>query len=212
MLAVSVVLHGYQETGNLQAAGDTTLQGMQRHQYGVILIVAHRALPFGDKNPDHLTGKLLHTQLLPQRWRGAEEFAPQGFANEAHRRTGLQFFFTEDAARGHLPVIGDEIGVVGAGDIRRPVAAIGNHRDSGMHLGRHHFHATDLGGNRLCIHLLEGRRTRPARPLTLALTHHQQVTAQPGDLVLHRLGGAIAQRHHRDHRADTNDNAKNGQE
>jgi hypothetical protein len=40
----------------------------------------------------------------------------------------------------------------------------------------------------------------------------QQVGAQAGDLVLHRLRGAVAQRDHGDHRADADHDAQDGQE
>ena len=48
--------------------------------------------------------------------------------------------------------------------------------------------------------------------LALAGAHHQQVGAEAGDLLLHRLRGALAQRDHRDHRAHADHDAQDGQE
>ncbi len=67
----------------------------------------------------------------------------------------------------------------------------------------------------LGIGLLERRRAAAAaaaRPLALAGAHHQQVGAQAGDLRLHRLRGAVAQRDHGDHGADADHDAQDGEE
>ena len=44
--AVAAVLHRHQQSGDLLVAGHPALQGVQRRQHRVVLIVAHRGLPF----------------------------------------------------------------------------------------------------------------------------------------------------------------------
>jgi hypothetical protein len=75
-------------------------------------------------------------------------------------------------------------------------------------------HAADLGGDGLGVALLEQGRAgaSTARPHALAGSYLQEVGAQARDLVLHGHGGAVADRDHRDHRADANDDAQDGEE
>ena len=66
----------------------------------------------------------------------------------------------------------------------------------------------------LDIGQLEVRRAGAvaARAELLARPQHQQVAAEAGDLVGDHARGAVAQRHHGDHRADADDDAEHGQE
>ena len=70
--------------------------------------------------------------------------------------------------------------------------------------------ANVLGNGGGIAHLQRGSRCR-ARPQALARAHLQQIAAQAGNLVLHRLRGAIAQGDHGDDGTDPNHNAQNRQ-
>src|SRR3546814_20408371 len=61
---------------------------------------------------------------------------------------------------------------------------------------------------------LELGRARPAAAAaeTLPGPDLKDVGAETRDLLLHRGGGRVAQRHHRDDRADPDDDAEDGQE
>ena len=100
--------------------------------------------------------------------------------------------------------------LVDAGDAGRPVASVADDGHSHVQLGSHGLDAADLRHDRLCIAFLErrGASGRTARPQALPGTHHQQIAAQAGNLILDRLRCAVAQRHHRDDGADADDDAR----
>ncbi len=215
---VAAVAHRHQQRGHLEAAGDAALQRAQRHHHRVVL-VAHAALALGGQDADDGAREFAHAQLFAEAGLASgavEDFAPYRFADDAHGGTGALLVRFEDAAAGELPVAGVEPRVAATDDAGGPVAAVGHHGDAGAAFGRDGRDAADLRRDGLGIAFLELRHAcataaAAARPRALAWPHHQQVGAEAGNLRLDRLGGAVTERDHRDHRADADDDAQNGE-
>ena len=184
-----------------------------RHDDDVVLVRAEARLSFGLEQADHLARDVLDTDALPNRIGAPEQFVAHGLADDADRPTGTHLAVEEGAAGRQHPVLGDEVGVVGAGHDR--VAAFGpiDHRHRLLGDRRHGTHAAELAAHGLDVAGVERLGVRAGAPRSeLSGGDEQEIAAELREVGAHLGGSAVADRHHGDDGADADDDAQHGEE
>ena len=144
----------------------------------------------------------------------AEQVLLDGDADDADRLAGLLLGVGPDAAVGQRPLLGGEELRGGAVDRGLPVGGVADGEARRLRLRRDRADAGDLLLDRLDVGHVEIGRLRPAAAAAEALAGAdlQDVGAEARNLLGDRRGRALAERHHRHHRGDADDDAERGQE
>ena len=195
-------------------AGDAALEGGERHHHDIVLILAEAGRALGLQHADDLAGGAADADQRAGGVAGAEELGAHRLAEQADAAAAAVLRIGEGAAQRHVPVAGDEIFRLGAGDLNREIVGA-EHDAHGLLRGRRDgAYILELRGKPLDIFIVELFRGEAGdaaahRPGGL---HDQQIAAQLGDVLLYLLGGARADGDHRDHGGDADDDAEQGQE
>ena len=125
------------------------------------------------------------------------------------------FLGLERAAGIDFPFARLEPAEIDAIDGRRPIRPAGNELRAATREGRRHLHARNLARDRARV-VVGQRRRRPAAEPHAALRdiargNDQEVGAEAADLRHHLLARAAADRDHRDHGRDADDDAEHGE-
>ncbi len=210
-----VVVDLHQQRADLvrgtEATGQARASGGDRHQHGVVLVLATR-LPLLAQHADHGEWGIVDADDRAQRIGAREQFARHRRAQHHHLAAGLCLARIEEPAFHHRPVLHRFILRADALHLCRPVGAAEYHADIGIDAAGSRHHARHAVTHRDQI-LLRQRRRR-AEPATHATDIRrtredgQLVGAEARDLVLDLLAGAVADGTHHDHRGHADDDAQ----
>nr|WP_293251655.1 hypothetical protein [Nannocystis sp.] len=201
----------------LEPALDLGGEGADRHQRDVVGVLAHRRLALAREQADHLEGHVVDANHRADRVRaGPEETV--GDRGPEHDHLGLAAHVRLAEERPRLQGPGPDREVVrhralGAGG---PVLAVAEQLHALADARRDPGHPRRLAGDR--VDVVPGDRRLRAGPaahaalLRRARAHDQHVGAHLVERALHLGLRALADRHHRDHRADADDDPQHREE
>ncbi len=156
---------------------------------------------------------LVDPDAPPQGAVTAEQLVPHRVADDAGGAPAAHFPLQEAPAGCQLPVLRDEVAVVGADHRRAAAFRPVDHRRHFLARGCHCAHTAKLRLQRFDVAEIErlGVGAGAAGP-ELSRAYEQQVAAELGQLRRDLGRRAVADRHHGDHRTHADDDAERGEE
>jgi hypothetical protein len=206
------LLRRHPDRRDIRVAGDAPLKHAQRHEHDVVLVRAEAGLALGCQQSDHLARDLVDPDLASDRIVLTEQLLLDGLPDHAGRAAAAHLAFQEATTGSELPVVRDEIAGSGAGDRRAAVLGTVDDRRRLLAHGRHGANAAQLRVQCLDIANAEGLRFRAgASGAELAGPDRQQIAAELCKVRCDLGGRAVADRHHRNDRADADHDAERGE-
>ena len=201
----------------VEASLDLPLVGRDRDERGVVVVLPARRLPLGDRDAHDREGRARDPHALADRIRvGAEELLHHGLAQHHDLRSGVDVLPGDADARLHRPVADIEVVGRGPGDARGPVRVVADQRLGGAQRRGGGLHGRHLGPERLEVVLREGRLRPEAAALSArgrrSRQDDEQVRPHRGERLLDLRLRPRPDGHHRDDRADADDDPEGGQE
>src|ERR1019366_2305562 len=184
---------------------------------GVVVVLPARRLPLADRDADDRERRARDAHVLPD---GvgvrAEELGDDGLAEHDDLRPRLDVWRRDADAGLHRPA--PDVEVVGgrAADARRPVRVVAHERLRRPEHGRGDLHRRHLRPDR--VEVAHGQRRLRSEPALHAARgrragqHDEEVRPHRGERLLDLALRAGADGHHRDDRADADDDPERGQE